>query len=90
MKKLLRSILYFSRSLILSPNRPVIADLVQQSRSWNRSVGITGALVSTEQNFVQFIEGPDAAIADLLGKIFADGRHTQINVIEDTRTGPPL
>ena len=48
-------------------------------------MGITGALVCTERNFVQFIEGPDAAIADLLGKIRADRRHARVNVLEDTR-----
>jgi hypothetical protein len=80
---MLRSILYFSNSTLVYSNGTGIDQLVHQSRTWNNSVGITGALVFTERNFVQFIEGPEGAIADLLEKIRADRRHTGMNVIQD-------
>jgi hypothetical protein len=84
---MLRSILYVSNSaLVYSNGRETrIDELVRQSRIWNHSVAITGALVFTERNFVQFIEGPEDSIADLLGKIHADRRHSGVDIIEDSR-----
>ncbi|MDB5713553.1 MAG: hypothetical protein JWO15_950 [Sphingomonadales bacterium] len=81
---MLRSILYVSQSaLVFSNEQTQITDLVHQSRVWNQYVGITGALVFTERYFVQFIEGPNAAIGNLLGKLYADRRHSGIRVIQD-------
>ena len=37
----------------------------------------------TELNFVQFIEGPAAAVADLVAKLRLDRRHAHMNVIEE-------
>ena len=82
---MLRSILYVSDSaLIFSSEQTQIHDLVHQSRVWNDSVEITGALVFTERHFVQFIEGPNTAIGDLFSKLLADRRHSRINVVQDT------
>ena len=80
---MLRSILYFSNSTPNYLSKASLVELVHQSQNWNDSVGITGALVTTERNFVQFIEGPTAAIGDLFDKIRTDRRHTRINVIQD-------
>jgi hypothetical protein len=84
---MLRSILYVSSSAFVysSEQEPRLHELVQQSQAWNQSVGITGALVCTERNFVQFIEGPSDAISDLFGKLCLDRRHTRITVIQDTK-----
>jgi hypothetical protein len=85
---MLRSILYMSNSELVysSEQQTRIDELVAQSRSWNHSVGITGALVFTERNFVQFIEGPENAIIELFANIQQDRRHSRINVIEDIGT----
>jgi len=81
---MLRSILYMSQSaLVFSNEQTQVSNLVHQSRVWNKSVGITGALVFTERYFVQFIEGPNAAISTLLGKLYADRRHSGIRVVQD-------
>lgn len=81
---MLRSILYMSDRMAGNENGPrQIGEMVDLSRIWNASVGITGALVFTERHFVQFIEGPHAAIDDLLGKLYNDKRHDRIRIIED-------
>jgi hypothetical protein len=77
-------------SLVFSEAEPRAEQIVEFSRVWNSSVGITGALVFTELRFVQFIEGPEAAITDLMMKLRRDARHTQIDVIEDSHTSERL
>jgi hypothetical protein len=81
---LLRSLLYFSNSVIIFSEREQrVAEIVRRSVEWNESVGITGALAFTEFHFVQAIEGPSAAIADLIAKLRSDRRHSDLTVIED-------
>lgn len=77
------SVLYISNTKLLFPEDQIIAEaIVEFSKEWNASVGITGALVFTERHFVQFIEGPTDAIADLLCKLSLDRRHSGMNIIE--------
>jgi hypothetical protein len=84
---MLRSILYVSQSaLVFSNEQTQVSDLVHQSRVGNQSAGITGALVFTERYFVQFIEGPNAAISNLLGKLYTDKRRSGIRVVQDVET----
>ena len=81
---MLRSILYVSNSaLVFSDDGSRIADIVDFSRGWNASVGITGALISSEQHFVQFIEGPPPAIDDLITNLKADRRHNGLHIVRD-------
>ncbi|WP_431312375.1 BLUF domain-containing protein [Sphingomonas natans] len=83
---ILRSTLYISKSqIVFSELEHRASSIVNFSKSWNAAVGITGALVFTEYHFVQFIEGPAAAVADLLAKLRLDRRHTDMNVIEEAQ-----
>ncbi len=81
---MIRSIFYVSVStLVLPAEESRVHDIVDWSRRWNADVGITGALMFTEKHFAQVIEGPLPAIAELMGKIRRDPRHTRIDVILD-------
>lgn len=78
----LNSVLYVSESYIDFPKKAyVVGDIVRLSKSWNRSVGITGALAFTESHFAQYIEGPDKSVSDLVVKLLRDERHGRIDII---------
>lgn len=79
----LYSILYVSKCDIPSSiKHQSVRDIVTFSKSWNRSVGITGAIAFTGSHFSQYIEGPQKAVGDLLVKLLRDKRHHQVDVIE--------
>lgn len=81
---MIRSIFYISRSTLVMPaEESRVQDIVDWSRSWNADVGITGALMFTEKRFAQVIEGPPPIVAELMGKLRLDPRHTGIDVILD-------
>lgn len=83
----LQSVLYVSRSNIDFPKKAyLVGDLVRWSVSWNRRVGITGALAFTETHFSQYIEGPPQAISELVSKILCDDRHCNVDVIRIATT----
>ncbi len=50
-------------------------NLLVQCRKRNRDLGVTGHLLYTEENFVQCLEGPSAAVAALWQSIQRDDRH---------------
>jgi hypothetical protein len=82
----MKSILYVSESRIgFAHAKDRLSGIVEYSRWWNGSVGITGALVFTEKHFVQFIEGSDIEIDNLFLKISSDSRHTNIVVVETAK-----
>ncbi|GGJ42460.1 hypothetical protein GCM10011393_10660 [Sphingopyxis bauzanensis] len=82
----LRALLYISDTLL--PHHTAareLATIVAVSRRNNFARQITGALMVTERHFVQFLEGPDAALEALLAKLHADGRHQNLRVLSDDR-----
>ena len=79
---MITSLLYVSRSTLELPRQAQeIENIVQLSRSRNASIDVTGALVFTERNWAQNIEGPDAAIDSLMESIRRDRRHTDVDVV---------
>jgi hypothetical protein len=52
--------------------------LLQVSRRNNRQVEVTGLLVAGGRRFLQALEGPEAAVLDIFGRIEADPRHFAI------------
>ena len=60
-----------------------LADILVRSRHNNRRDGITGVLLVDGQVFVQALEGPPAAIDRLYGRIQADTRCGDIEVLLD-------
>jgi hypothetical protein len=75
----MKSLLYVSRrrANAEAPNQDVDA-IVSYSRDRNANLDLTGALVATPNHFAQILEGPSAAIDDVMASIIRDGRHFDI------------
>jgi hypothetical protein len=74
--------IYVSRSCIGSTNiDDEIARLVQQARSKNERLQVTGVLVFDGTYFAQFVEGPKASMQELRSLIEADSRHQDVTTI---------
>jgi hypothetical protein len=56
--------------------------LVETSRARNADLAVTGALIFTERHFAQWLEGPRAAIDELMISINRDSRHRDIQVVK--------
>lgn len=81
---MLRSVLYVSTSTLRLPQEAKKVDeIVTFSLSFNARAGITGALMFTERNFAQFLEGPDVEVTALLERINRDARHRDVTVMSD-------
>lgn len=59
--------------------------LLTASREANGGRGITGLLLYRNSRFVQFLEGEEEPVRDLLSRISADTRHTDVRVLLDGR-----
>ncbi|MET1114792.1 MAG: BLUF domain-containing protein [Comamonas sp.] len=71
--------LYHSR---LAPDAPLscISDVIKTARSFNASHGLTGILVFDGQHFLQYLEGPQQPLWDLLVRIAQDPRHVNFTL----------
>jgi hypothetical protein len=59
----------------------VVKDIVQASRSHNRSRGITGALLFDGERFCQLLEGSEGELVPLMSRIEGDERHVAIRTL---------
>ena len=77
------SLIYVSHSLI-APGacKDEIEDIVTGSTKRNARLGIRGALLFTEKHFAHLLEGPEAAIDELMTSVERDPRHDQVTIIE--------
>jgi hypothetical protein len=83
------SLLYVSYSLLILPAGLVELDvLVEKSRLRNSHLGVTGALIFTEKQFAQCLEGPRAAIDELMVSINSDSRHRAVKVVKNANQVP--
>lgn len=73
--------MYLSRARVPA-HSPDNALIYLQSRNRNPKVGITGYLHREADFYVQYIEGPKAAITDLSRRIRRDGRHGGIRALD--------
>ncbi|WP_295853641.1 BLUF domain-containing protein [uncultured Xylophilus sp.] len=71
----LHALLYTSQLASGTPIQAVAA-VIGPSRTHNRADRITGLLVFDGSGFVQYLEGPAAALEDCLQRIAQDPRHT--------------
>ena len=55
-----------------------IDELVAQASTRNRSLQITGVLVTTGEMFFQILEGPEESVDEVYRAIVADERHTDV------------
>jgi two-component system chemotaxis response regulator CheB len=76
------ALLYVSRQALAPGCRDqAISKIVDVARARNVPKALTGALVCTSDHFAQLVEGPSAAVADLLRRIEQDDRHTDLTVL---------
>ncbi|MGB3070370.1 MAG: BLUF domain-containing protein [Ottowia sp.] len=71
--------LYTSR-LVPEANVACVSEIVKKARLANAISGITGVLGFDGEKFVQYVEGPSAAILELLAAIERDPRHTDFDI----------
>ena len=80
------SLMYVSRKTRPGPEGSAdLAAILSVSRSRNKALNVTGALVSAVESFAQFIEGPPQSVEDLMNSIRKDSRHTDVQVVSTRR-----
>jgi hypothetical protein len=77
-------VLYRSRAT-QAPTPADLQVLLEQARTYNAQQQLTGLLLYSDGQFVQLVEGPEAAVRALYARIQADPRHTQVVTL---RQGP--
>lgn len=80
MTEQLTFIVYASRA-VEAFDHDRLVELLAVSRRNNSRDDITGMLVYRDLDFIQILEGPDAAVRALLERIGRDPRHTEIRVL---------
>jgi|SRR5271170_4434739 len=76
-------LIYRSRSKIPAPDRKVtLGKIFSQARSNNKGHHITGALLVSGDWFSQVLEGDEALVRELYGKIGADERHDHVTLLQ--------
>lgn len=56
--------------------------IVRQAAVNNASNGLTGVLVSSDDAFIQLVEGPRQTLSDLLGRLYTDTRHCDLRLVD--------
>lgn len=76
-------LLYRSHDLIPEADRRrEFGTIFTAARSTNKKLGVTGALLLSDDTFVQVLEGEESAVRGLLARIEADPRHDDVVVLE--------
>jgi hypothetical protein len=76
-------LVYRSHSRIPLDDRPVaLAEILRVARSANARASITGALLITDNWFVQALEGEESSVQALYQRIRQDPRHEHVTLIE--------
>ena len=76
-------LIYRSHSLIASDQRrSELGAIFNSARRNNKRLGVTGALVISEQSFVQALEGDESVVRDLYASITQDARHDNVSLLE--------
>ena len=68
----------FSSTMIEPLDDTELSQLVEQSRTYNHSVGISGSMVVGGNRFASMLEGEEQEISALFGRICRDPRHHAI------------
>lgn len=75
-------LVYRSHNLVPAPDRKAeLGAIFSVSRSGNRERGVTGALLTHGDWFVQTLEGDEGVVRDLYDRIAEDRRHDAVSVI---------
>ena len=81
----MRRILYVSTADMLDDG--IIGDILKGAAQHNQQTGISGFLLYNGRNFLQLIEGGDAAIGSLMDRIEVDPRHDGVARLYDAAIG---
>jgi hypothetical protein len=77
-------LIYRSHSLIPSARRRAgWGEIFATARRNNRRLGVTGALMTSEDTFVQTLEGEEDAVRDLYATIGRDDRHHDVTLLRE-------
>jgi hypothetical protein len=74
------SMLYVSAA-VAPLSEAALAELLTTSRSNNAAAGVTGMLLYRDSQFMQALEGDDAAVRALFDVIAADNRHHRVRLV---------
>ncbi|MGD0245588.1 MAG: BLUF domain-containing protein [Streptosporangiaceae bacterium] len=76
-------LIYRSHSRIgITDRKRQLGEIFSAARSTNKKLGVTGALLITDDQFVQTLEGAEPVVRDLYVKIGRDRRHDHIELLE--------
>jgi hypothetical protein len=76
-------LIYRSRSRIGAAERKrQLGEIFSVARSSNKKLGVTGALLVTEEEFVQALKGPEPVVRELYKTINKDKRHEHLDLLE--------
>lgn len=76
-------LIYRSRSGIPDQDRRAeLGELFSSARSNNKRAGVTGALLLTDDRFVQTLEGDERTVQALYARIKTDSRHESVELLE--------
>jgi hypothetical protein len=79
---MITALFYVSRTIVDSLERAGGIDaIVSAARARNAALDVTGALLFTGSHFAQLLEGPSAAVDELMNSIRADPRHRGVDVV---------
>ena len=78
----LEQLIYLSESVSPVASALAMSDILAVARPNNARDDITGALTATNGRFIQIVEGPAAALDDLMRRLASDTRHRVIEVLE--------
>jgi len=70
--------------------RAELVEMLVKSRDKNKRLGITGMLLYQGGNFIQLLEGEEAAVRELFASIRQDPRHRGVIVVLDEPAGESL
>ena len=81
MSEQLHAICYISKSRLDGDVPQAMSEIVRQASKLNSAVGLTGALICSQQYFAQVLEGPLSALEETFERILVDRRHGDISVL---------
>ena len=81
------SVVYVSRAIVAEATpgddgtRELLADIQSHSRPRNATLGLRGVLLLVAGHFLQWLEGPQAVVLELMEKISKDSRHVEFQTL---------
>ena len=81
---LIKQVIYVSKPIDF--DKKILDQILLQSAANNEKNNITGALICRSDLYLQFLEGPAHKIDDLYSRINNDTRHSEVKLLEETRS----